>query len=320
MSVCGTAAMLSVDGATCNVELKARDPDPEAHAGALPGARRGRGPGVLRAARHLLRRAAQAGSSSGSRTASGPELIAYRRPDCRRGEREHLRAGAGRRSADALAEALDAGAGHDGRRVEATAAVALGGRADPPGRGRGAGELRRVRGGAARRGRPRDGARQGGPSARSRWRSPTTRWCRSATRTCCWTAPEALLRAADAAMRNAYAPYSQLQGRRRRARAARGAIYAGANVENAAYPQGQCAEASALGALVAAGEIDDHRRGGGGRAAGRLPAVRGLPAAAGRSSGAPSTPVYLGRPGATPTTVTLGELLPGSFDREALEA
>ena len=30
-----------------------------------------------------------------------------------------------------------------------------------------------------------------------------------------------------------------------------------------------------------------------------------------------STPVYLGRPGAVDTT-TLGELLPGAFDREAL--
>jgi cytidine deaminase len=32
-----------------------------------------------------------------------------------------------------------------------------------------------------------------------------------------------------------------------------GRRYAGANVENAAYPQGQCAEASAIGALVAGG-------------------------------------------------------------------
>ena len=32
-----------------------------------------------------------------------------------------------------------------------------------------------------------------------------------------------------------------------------GRRYAGANVENAAYPQGQCAEASAIGALIAAG-------------------------------------------------------------------
>jgi hypothetical protein len=31
--------------------------------------------------------------------------------------------------------------------------------------------------------------------------------------------------------------------------------------------------------------------------------------------------VYLGRPGSkAPTTVTLAELLPGSFDREALDA
>ncbi len=64
---------------------------------------------------------------------------------------------------------------------------------------------------------------------------------------------EALLRAADAAMRTAYAPYSEFKvGAAVRART--GAIYAGANVENVAYPQGQCAEASAIGALVAAGE------------------------------------------------------------------
>ena len=32
-----------------------------------------------------------------------------------------------------------------------------------------------------------------------------------------------------------------------------GTVIAGANVENAAYPQGQCAEASAIGALIASG-------------------------------------------------------------------
>ncbi len=66
-------------------------------------------------------------------------------------------------------------------------------------------------------------------------------------------APEALLRAAREVMENAYAPYSQFKvGAAVRGRT--GAIYTGANVENVAYPQGQCAEASALGALVAAGE------------------------------------------------------------------
>ena len=55
-------------------------------------------------------------------------------------------------------------------------------------------------------------------------------------------------------MRNAYAPYSQVQGRARRCDRAAARSTPAANVENAAYPQGQCAEASALGALVAAGE------------------------------------------------------------------
>jgi cytidine deaminase len=36
--------------------------------------------------------------------------------------------------------------------------------------------------------------------------------------------------------------------------------------------------------------------------------------------GRPETPVYLGRPGESPRTVKLGELLPGWFGREALEA
>jgi cytidine deaminase len=58
---------------------------------------------------------------------------------------------------------------------------------------------------------------------------------------------------AQDALRRAYAPYSNfpvgavLRG-------ANGKFYVGCNVENAAYPQGQCAEATAIGAMVMDGE------------------------------------------------------------------
>jgi homotetrameric cytidine deaminase len=65
-------------------------------------------------------------------------------------------------------------------------------------------------------------------------------------------APQALLAAADAAMRNAYARYSDFKVGAA-LRTPSGAIHVGANVENVAYPQGQCAEASAIGVLIAAG-------------------------------------------------------------------
>jgi homotetrameric cytidine deaminase len=63
---------------------------------------------------------------------------------------------------------------------------------------------------------------------------------------------DALVEAARAVMQRAYAPYSRyVVGAA--LRAPDGSIHVGANVENSAYPQGQCAEASAIGALVAAG-------------------------------------------------------------------
>ena len=127
---------------------------------------------------------------------------------------------------------------------------------------------------------------------------------------------EALLRAADGAMRTAYAPYSEFKvGAAVRARS--GAIYVGANVENVAYPQGQCAEASALGALVAGGET----------------AITAVAVVAEKMEVCPpcggcrqrlsefgpaDTPVYLGRPGSPPHATTLGELLPLSFGRSEL--
>jgi cytidine deaminase len=62
-----------------------------------------------------------------------------------------------------------------------------------------------------------------------------------------------LREAAIAVRRNAHAPYS---GFRVGAaiRAASGAVYTGCNVENVAYPEGTCAEAGAIAAMVAAGE------------------------------------------------------------------
>ncbi len=63
---------------------------------------------------------------------------------------------------------------------------------------------------------------------------------------------QALHVAATAAMRRAYAPYSRF-GVGAAVLDAQGRIHAGCNVENAAYPQGVCAEAGALSAMVLAG-------------------------------------------------------------------
>lgn len=63
-----------------------------------------------------------------------------------------------------------------------------------------------------------------------------------------------LLKAATAVRENAHAPYSNFKVGAA-IRAGSGKIYAGCNVENVAYPEGTCAEAGAIAAMVAAGEV-----------------------------------------------------------------
>lgn len=62
-----------------------------------------------------------------------------------------------------------------------------------------------------------------------------------------------LLAAATAVRLNAYAPYSRFKVGAA-LRSASGAIHTGCNVENVAYPEGTCAEAGAIAAMIAAGD------------------------------------------------------------------
>lgn len=62
-----------------------------------------------------------------------------------------------------------------------------------------------------------------------------------------------LIEAALAVREHAHVPYSRFKVGAA-IRTHDGAIFAGCNVENAAYPQGVCAEAGAISAMVAAGQ------------------------------------------------------------------
>ena len=66
-------------------------------------------------------------------------------------------------------------------------------------------------------------------------------------------APADLFDAALAAHAQAHCPYSRYAVGAA-IRTVSGAIFAGCNVENAAYPEGTCAEAGAIAAMVLAGE------------------------------------------------------------------
>lgn len=139
------------------------------------------------------------------------------------------------------------------------------------------------------------------------WQAPA--WLDESTRACLW-------RAALQAQEQAHTPYSRFN-----VGAAvldeHGRIHAGCNVENAAYPQGVCAEAGAISAMVLAG----------GR---HLRAVLVLGNAPQwvtpcggcrqkiREFAAPDTPVLLADSQGWRATLTLEQLLPYSFGPDHL--
>ena len=85
-----------------------------------------------------------------------------------------------------------------------------------------------------------------------------------------------LIEAAKPARLKAHAPYSKfLVGAA--VRDEQGRVHAGCNIENAAYPQGWCAEPSAICRPDHGGRQADHRSGGHGQWRPALHALRRLP-------------------------------------------
>ncbi len=127
-------------------------------------------------------------------------------------------------------------------------------------------------------------------------------------------APDQLMRAADEVMKTAYAPYSKFRVGAA-LRAPDGGIYVGANVENASYPEGQCAETSAIGALIAAGQTRIAEIAVTAERMDICPPCGGCRQRLAEFASA-DTPVHLGRPGGPRETTTIGELLPLAFELE----
>jgi cytidine deaminase len=125
------------------------------------------------------------------------------------------------------------------------------------------------------------------------------------------SAVEKLFEAARTAMKSAHAPYSKFP-----VGAAvltdDGAIFSGCNIENASYPEGWCAETSAIAAMVM----------GGGKKiaevaviAEKMPLITPCGGCRQRLKefGTPETRVHLCDASGVVETVTLGDLLPKAF-------
>ncbi len=123
-----------------------------------------------------------------------------------------------------------------------------------------------------------------------------------------------MIRQAAAARENAHAPYSGFKVGAC-LRTPDGRLFAGCNVENLAYPQGLCAEAGAIAAMVAAGarEIAEVAVLADGEAL--CTPCGGCRQKLSEFAG-PDTPVHVAGPDGVRASFTLGELLPHAFTFE----
>jgi homotetrameric cytidine deaminase len=119
-----------------------------------------------------------------------------------------------------------------------------------------------------------------------------------------------LVALAHAVREHAHAPYSRFHVGVA-LRDEHGGLHTGANVENASYPQGQCAETSAIGALVGSGATRIEE------VVVMADAELVTPCGGCRQRlaefSSPGTPVHLCGPEGIRRTVTMGELLPLGF-------
>ena len=100
-------------------------------------------------------------------------------------------------------------------------------------------------------------------------------------------------------------------------RTASGRIFAGSNVENVSFPEGICAEAAAIGAMVTAGEssiVEVLTIADGERVTTCCGGCRQRLA----EFASADTPVHAAGPDGIRRTFTLGELLPAAFGPEHL--
>ncbi|WP_323780009.1 cytidine deaminase [Leisingera sp.] len=123
--------------------------------------------------------------------------------------------------------------------------------------------------------------------------------------------------AATAVRENAYAPYSNFKVGAA-VRSASGQIYVGCNVENVAYPEGTCAEAGAIAAMVAAGETELAEV----YVVADCPAP--IPPCGGcrqklKEFGTGDVKVTLATTDGAEKDTTIGDLLPGAFDTDHME-